>query len=291
MICIRQSEGSSPQGYTLQEACLLARSSVTKQRVLALRILAAVLAAARPQASHQQAAGILIPQPVNLPLHLSNNHNLTVSSTIVQPCCNRLHMCALHACICRALHLHGSESKWLWDWSHSDSSISVRVWLTSQNQQNSKNLCPLAFRKPLRQPLPPPPPKLRPHALAHMHECPEDMVHLHCNHNAAAILSCLHTPYCLGREPHASVQAKITWFSVWEYALQEVQVATVLRRLLDDAHMSVVTAAAEAMAMLVGPGPEEEEVWEAAQCNPGTGKWTCDCTRMMTKRQGTDIIA
>ncbi len=84
MICTRQSEGSSPQGYTLQEACLLARSSLTKQRELALRILAAVLAAARPQASHQQAAGVLIPQLVNHPLHLSSNHSLTVSSTAVQ---------------------------------------------------------------------------------------------------------------------------------------------------------------------------------------------------------------
>ncbi|DBA80705.1 TPA: hypothetical protein ACH3X1_007944 [Trebouxia sp. C0004] len=139
---LRQSEGSSPQGYTLQEACMLARSSVTKQRVLALRILAAVLAAARPQASHQQAAGVLMPQPVKLPLHLSTNNKMLAS---------------------------------------------------------------------------------------------------------------------------------ITWLSVWELALQEVQVATVLRRLLDDAHMSVVTAAAEAMAVLVGLGPEEEEVWEAARCNPGTG--------------------
>ncbi len=87
------------------------------------------------------------------------------------------------------------------------------------------------------------------------------------------------------------VQARITWLSVWEYALQEVQVATILRRLLDDAHMSVVTAAAEAMAVLVGPGPEEEEVWEAAHCNPATGRRTCDCAGMMTKRQNTGIIA
>ena len=63
---------------------MLARSSLTKQRVLALHILAAVLAAARPQASHQQAAGVLMPQLVKLPFHVSNNHNLTVSSTIVQ---------------------------------------------------------------------------------------------------------------------------------------------------------------------------------------------------------------
>jgi len=67
-------------------------------------------------------------------------------------------------------------------------------------------------------------------------------------------------------------------------------VATVLRRLLDDAHMSVVTAAAEAMAVLVGPGPKEEEVWEAAHCNPGTGEWTSDCARMMTKNQGIIVL-
>ena len=78
------------------------------------------------------------------------------------------------------------------------------------------------------------------------------------------------------------LQIRVTWLSVWEYALQEVQVATVLRRLLDDAHMSVVTAAAEAMAVLVGPGPEEEVAWEAAHCNPGTGEWTSDCACMMT---------
>ncbi len=52
--------------------------------MVALRILAAVLAAARPQASHQQAAGVLMPQPVNLPVHLSIHDNMVVSSTIVQ---------------------------------------------------------------------------------------------------------------------------------------------------------------------------------------------------------------
>ncbi len=71
---------------------------------------------------------------------------------VVLPCCNVLHMYALPACICMALHLHDSESKLLWEWSHSDSTISVRVWLTPQNQKNSKNPCPLAFREPLRQP-------------------------------------------------------------------------------------------------------------------------------------------
>ena len=63
---------------------MLARSSLTKQRVLALRILAAVLAAARPQASHQQAAGVLMPLLVNLPLHLSTNDKMMVSSAAVQ---------------------------------------------------------------------------------------------------------------------------------------------------------------------------------------------------------------
>lgn len=36
------------EGYTLEEACLLARSSLPQQRVLALRLLAAVLARSRP---------------------------------------------------------------------------------------------------------------------------------------------------------------------------------------------------------------------------------------------------
>lgn len=68
------------------------------------------------------------------------------------------------------------------------------------------------------------------------------------------------------------LQGNVTWLAVWEYALQEVQVATVLRLLLDDAHTPVVTAAAEAMAVLVGPSPEEEDAWEAADYNPITGK-------------------
>ncbi|KAL0037871.1 hypothetical protein WJX79_003110 [Trebouxia sp. C0005] len=78
---LRQSEGSSPQGYTLQEACMLARSSLTQQRVLALHILAAVLAAARPQATHQQAAGVLTPRPVKIPLHLSTSDNMVTRVT------------------------------------------------------------------------------------------------------------------------------------------------------------------------------------------------------------------
>ena len=65
----RQSEGSSAEGYTLQEACTLTRSSLIKQRVLALSILSAVLLAARPQASHHSSAGVLMPQPVATPLH------------------------------------------------------------------------------------------------------------------------------------------------------------------------------------------------------------------------------
>ena len=41
--------------------------------------------------------------------------------------------------------------------------------------------------------------------------------------------------------------------------------------LLDDAQTSVVAAAAQALAVLVGPGREEEEVWQAAEDNPSTG--------------------
>ena len=44
-----------------------------------------------------------------------------------------------------------------------------------------------------------------------------------------------------------------------------------LRMLLDDAQTSVVTAAAQALAVLVGPGRDEEEAWQAADDNPTTG--------------------
>lgn len=63
---------------------MLARSSLTQQRVLALHILAAVLAAARPQATHQQAAGVLTPRPVKIPLHLSTSDNMVVSNISMQ---------------------------------------------------------------------------------------------------------------------------------------------------------------------------------------------------------------
>ena len=77
----RQSEGSSPEGYTLHEACVLTRSSLTKQRVLALRILSTVLAVARPQASHYSCDGVLKPQLVPVPLHLQESINNKASDS------------------------------------------------------------------------------------------------------------------------------------------------------------------------------------------------------------------
>ena len=71
--------------------------------------------------------------------------------------------------------------------------------------------------------------------------------------------------------PVRLLQGKASWAEVWEHALQEVQVATVLRMLLDDAQTSVVTAAAQALAVLAGPGRGEEEAWQAADNNPTTG--------------------
>ena len=85
-VCCRQDEGCSPEGYTLQEACTLTRSSLAKQRVLAVRILAAVMAAARPQASHHDAAGVLLPQRVTFPSHALWNANQDVVSHAA--CCN-----------------------------------------------------------------------------------------------------------------------------------------------------------------------------------------------------------
>ena len=68
------------------------------------------------------------------------------------------------------------------------------------------------------------------------------------------------------------VQAHVTWLEVWEYAVQELHITTVLRMLLDDSHMPVVTAAAEALAVLIGPNPEEEELWVAGDQNPRCGE-------------------
>lgn len=62
------------------------------------------------------------------------------------------------------------------------------------------------------------------------------------------------------------------WYAVWEYALQEVSIATVLRVALDDPQASVVRAAAEALAALIGPGAEEEHIWQAADDNPSLCK-------------------
>lgn len=47
---LRRSEGSVPEGYTLSECSVLCRSSFVQHRVAALRLLAAVLARARPGA-------------------------------------------------------------------------------------------------------------------------------------------------------------------------------------------------------------------------------------------------
>lgn len=46
---IRQAEGQAPvEGYTIEEACLLARSSVVPQRLFALRLLRSILLLAKP---------------------------------------------------------------------------------------------------------------------------------------------------------------------------------------------------------------------------------------------------
>ena len=78
----RQSEGTSPEGYTLQEACVMTCSSLPKQRVLALRIISAVLAAARPQPSHHNSAGGLIPQHVDLPSTVQETAASQVSAVL-----------------------------------------------------------------------------------------------------------------------------------------------------------------------------------------------------------------
>lgn len=45
----------------------------------------------------------------------------------------------------------------------------------------------------------------------------------------------------------------LDWRDVWEHAIADCQVAVVLRLALDDGSASVISAAAEALAKLVGP--------------------------------------
>lgn len=61
------SEGTAPEGYTVTELLLLARSSMPNQRALALRMLADVLRRARP--SHVDL--IKSPAPIPLPHEVS----------------------------------------------------------------------------------------------------------------------------------------------------------------------------------------------------------------------------
>jgi hypothetical protein len=58
----RQEAGAVAEGYSVQEACLLARSSLPQQRVLALRLLAAVLALSRPSVA-PSSSNRLVPLP------------------------------------------------------------------------------------------------------------------------------------------------------------------------------------------------------------------------------------
>ena len=75
------------------------------------------------------------------------------------------------------------------------------------------------------------------------------------------------------QEAHAEATAvTVSWDAVWEHALQEAKVATVLRMSLDNPQPSVVRAAAQALAVLVGPDPEVESIWQTADLNPVTCK-------------------
>jgi hypothetical protein len=64
---LRRSEGWAPEGYSAAELCLLSRSSDHRQRAAALRMLAALLAAARPTFQDVTAARGLLPRPVAVP--------------------------------------------------------------------------------------------------------------------------------------------------------------------------------------------------------------------------------
>lgn len=60
----RQGEGLGAEGYSVQEACLLARSTLAQQRVLALRLLAAVLALSRPSVACSSSVRVPLPPAI-----------------------------------------------------------------------------------------------------------------------------------------------------------------------------------------------------------------------------------
>lgn len=68
LLC-RLGGGAGGEGYSVREACLLARSRLAQQRVLALRLLAAVLARSRPSAD--ASTQCFVPLPANLAAELS----------------------------------------------------------------------------------------------------------------------------------------------------------------------------------------------------------------------------
>lgn len=75
----RQSEGGAPEGYTVQEACLLSCSSQSKQREAALRLLTAVLRQARPHPSECTPAGLSKPSSIALPKQVRQRQSCQVT--------------------------------------------------------------------------------------------------------------------------------------------------------------------------------------------------------------------
>ena len=61
------------------------------------------------------------------------------------------------------------------------------------------------------------------------------------------------------------------WSQVWQAAMDEAELPTVLRRALDDSHIPVVAAAAEAMAASICPTEAEMAVLSFAQACPASG--------------------
>lgn len=73
------------------------------------------------------------------------------------------------------------------------------------------------------------------------------------------------------RPEHAPVGT--TWAELWAYLLKDMQMVDLLRRMLDDEHAPVVTAAAKCIETLVCP-PREGALLDAAQRAKGNRRWT-----------------
>ena len=136
----RRDEGTCVEGYTVHEACQLARSSLPAQRVAACRMLAAILCAARPPACAHWPDGGVEPRAIPAPsLHRVSQAavgacGLPATIIAVPSQCMRSPLMALAVRLCLAQASNGAfvVLDWADVWAHAlaaDVTVTLRLAL------------------------------------------------------------------------------------------------------------------------------------------------------------------